>query len=128
MIYIEKSTVNNIVLTLTEKSLLTSPFYLFKFVNEYNLTAEPIWWTTPDVSDYNNRYNQFVLVEGATGSTGGISTTLSLMGGQWSYTVYESTIQTLDLLLTTGRIIEMGRMVVSNQLFDSDPMNDSVYT
>jgi hypothetical protein len=128
MIYIEKNTINNIVLTLTENSQLASPFFLFKFVNEYNLNATPIWWTTPDISNFTNRYNQFVLVENGTGSTtGGISTALSLVGGQWTYTVYESTTQTLDVALTTGRIIEIGRMVVSNVLFDSDPTNDSVY-
>jgi hypothetical protein len=42
MIYIEKGTVNQIILTLTEVSTLPTPYYLFVFQNEMDLLCAPI--------------------------------------------------------------------------------------
>lgn len=128
MIYIEKNKENNIILTLTESSRLNDPHFLFIFTNEYDINAEPIYWTSPDLSSYTNRYNQFKLVESDSGSkSGGINTPLSLKGGQWKYVVMESTEITLDPELTTGMILEEGRMVVQNPLLDNNINNDSIY-
>ena len=116
MIFIQKNTTNNFVLTLTETSRLSSPFFLFEFKNEYNLSSTPFYYTTPDISSYTNRYNQFVLIENATGSTiGGNNIPLSLVSGQYEYKVYESSASTLSLSATTGRLIEEGRMVVAGE-------------
>lgn len=114
MIYIEKNSVNPIVLTLSESSRLNDPFYLFSFRNEFILGSEPIFFTTPDTSDYTNRYNKFELVEASSGSTtGGTAVALSLVSGQYEYKVYESLTETLDVSETTGRVLESGRMVVA---------------
>lgn len=129
MIYIEKNSTNNFVLTVSETSKLVNPYYVFSFTNEFNLESEPIIFSTPDISSYPDRYNQFVLVEGTTGSTGGgYNVTLSLISGQFRYKVYESLTQTLDLDDTTGVVLEEGRMVVSGN--DELPVigqQDSVY-
>jgi len=128
VIYIQKSTTNNMVLTLSESSKLTSPNFLFIFLNEYNLEAQTITFSTPDISSYTNRYNQFVLVESATGSTtGGYNVPLSLVSGQYKYTVYEGLTASLDINDTTGIVIEEGRMVVSGNDDDIETINDSVY-
>ena len=129
MIYIEKSTTNNFVLTLSESSKLGTPHFVFSFLNEFNLESEPITFYTPDTSSYPDRYNQFVLVEAATGSTGGgYDVPLSLVSGQFRYKVYESTIPTTDLSETTGVILEEGRMVVSgNDDLPELGQQDSVY-
>lgn len=128
MIYIDKSATNNIVLTLSESSKLSNPNFLFVFLNEYNLEAQAITFSTPDISSYTNRYNQFVLIESATGSTtGGYDVPLSLISGQYRYTVYEAPIATLDINDTTGIVIEEGRMVVSGIDDDIETINDSVY-
>lgn len=114
MIYLKKNTENQVVLTLTESSSLTNPNYLFKFVNEYDLTAVPIFFTTPDVSGYTNRYNKFIITESSSGSTdGGIDVPLALITGQYSYSIYEAETVTLDVEETTGVVLEEGRMVVS---------------
>lgn len=113
MIYINKNETNKVVLTLAENSTLDSPFYLFKFVNEYNSSPEPIYFTTSDTSIHTNRYNLFEVVENATGSTsGGTSVALNLIPGQYNYTIYESTASTLSVSATTGNIVEYGRMIV----------------
>lgn len=105
MIYIKKGQLNKVILTLSETSQLQSPYYLFVFENEYILEEEPIYWTSPDLSNHTNRYNEFDLVEGEDG--------LTLISGQYSYSVYESSNPNPQLITdTTGRIIEKGRMVV----------------
>jgi len=128
VIYIEKSTTNNVILTLSESSKLTTPNFLFVFLNEYNLEAQSITFSTPDISSYTNRYNQFVIVESATGSkTGGYDVPLNLVSGQYKYTVYEGLTASLDISQTTGIIIEEGRMVVSGNDDDIETTTNSVY-
>lgn len=128
MIYIQKGMTNSVILTLSEKSVLTNPNYMFIFRNEYDINSVGITFSTPDVSSYTNRYNQFMIVEDILGSkTGGYDIPLSLVSGQWSYEAYESLIPTLDILETTGRIIEEGRLVVSGIDDNIETISDSVY-
>jgi hypothetical protein len=104
MIYINKGEVNSIVLTLNEVSSLSSPYYLFVFQNEMNPTSDPILFTTTDESPYPERFNLFYLDEPVD---------VTLMKGQYSYSVYESTTPPTEINDTTGIVIEEGRMVVS---------------
>lgn len=116
MIFLNKNTTNQIVLTLTESSRLNSPNYLFIFQNEFDLTQTDIPFTTPDKSGYTDRYNLFEIKEAVTGSTsGGNNVPLSFVAGQYKYKVYESTGTTLSISATTGRILEYGRMVVAGE-------------
>ena len=110
MIYINKGEVNNIVLTLSEVSSLTNPFYLFVFQNEMNTESTPILFATADISAYPERYNQFLLDEPVD---------VELVKGQYSYFVYESLIPPVTIEDTTGNIIEEGRMVVSGAIVNS---------
>lgn len=110
MIYINKDEVNNIVLTLTEVSTLSNPYYLFVFQNEMNPESTPILFTTPDISAYPERFNQFELDEPVD---------VDLMKGQYSYSVYESLIPPTSIQDTTGEVIEEGRMVVSGAIVNS---------
>lgn len=123
MIYIEKNSTNNIALTLSEKSKLAAPFYLFEFVAEFNReeVKQAIYFTAPDVSAYPERINLMQLVEGESGSkteANGFEELpegkahLNLKRGQYIYTVFESETLTLDKTQTTGRVVETGRMVV----------------
>ena len=81
MIYIEKGQENKVVLTLTESSTITSPYFLFKFENEFNTSSTPLYWSPLDQSSYPERYNLFILDEPSD---------LNLIIGQYSYRVYES--------------------------------------
>ena len=116
------------MLTLSENSRLTNPFFIFSFQNEYQMDSSPILWTAPDISHYTDRYNQFELLESATGSqTGGGTSSLNLVSGQYSYTVYEASTYSIPLSLTfsTGRIVEEGRMVVSFIGDDENHVNNN---
>jgi len=129
MIYIDKNNINNFVLTLTENSRLTNPNYLFEFKNDFVLKSDPIYWTSQDISLYPNRYNQFQLNESTTGSTTGGTNgvSLSLIGGQYTYKVYESTGTTLSVSATTGRIVEEGRMVVTIENLITTGITNNIY-
>ena len=110
MIYIDKGEVNSIVLTLTEVSTLSNPYYLFVFENEMDTTNDPILFTTADISTWKERFNLFLLDEPVD---------VILVKGQYRYQVYESTIPPTSIQDTTGIVIEEGRMVVSGAIQNS---------
>lgn len=110
MIYIDKGEVNSIVLTLTEVSTLSNPYYLFVFDNEMDVTDAPILFTTTDISTWKERFNMFLLDEPVD---------VTLVKGQYRYQVYESTIPPTSIQDTTGIVIEEGRMVVSGAIQNS---------
>lgn len=103
MIYIDKGILNKVVLTLTENSLLSNPFYLFVFENEYDTDIDQQLLYVPDTSLSPSRYNLFDITEG---------TDITLDKGQYKYTVYEAVSLPSTIEDTTGRIVEEGRMVV----------------
>lgn len=108
MIYINKGEANTIVLTLTENSSLSAPFYLFVFENEFETDVEPIELYLPDTSTATNRYNSFTLTEGS-----GTGDDVELVKGQYTYKVYEAATQPSTITDTTEIVIEEGRMVTS---------------
>ena len=118
MIYIEKDSVNTFVLTLTETSTITNPYYLFLFQNEFNKDSQGFQWMGTDTSAYIERYNLFELTEGVDAT---------FVIGQFTYTVYESedpiviVDQAIDYYSTLS-VVEEGRMVVAgvvtNTIYD----------
>jgi hypothetical protein len=108
MIYINKGEVNTIVLTLSEDTTISNPYYLFVFQNEYNLESDKIYWIGTDTSAYKNRYNLFTLEEGEDAT---------FVKGQYVYKVYESEVPPED---ETGlTLVEEGRMVVAGEDINS---------
>ena len=118
MIYLEKDSINTFVLTLTESSTISNPYYLFVFQNEFNKDSQGFQWVGTDTSDYKERYNLFQLEEG-------VDATFVL--GQFTYTVYESAdaidVVDQDIKYYIGlNMVEEGRMVVAgvvtNTIYD----------
>ena len=102
MIYINKDTNNEFALTLTESTTITDPFFLFKFVWEYDEDLPATYWAASDYSPYPDRYNLFYIDEPID---------LEFRQGQYKYEVYESA--TGNEADETGLDkIEEGRMVV----------------
>jgi len=115
MIYIEQGVINQVVLTLTEVTTVSTPHYLFAFTNEMNTTSLPQLFTTADASLWPERYNLFVLNEPVD---------ITLLQGQFVYQIYESSVPyvlPLTIAQSTGVVIEEGRMVVSG------PVGTSIY-
>lgn len=120
MLFLKKNTINEVYLTLREKSsivyapLTATTSYLFSFVN-YQTKA--VLNFIPVQLSSTTRYDLFQITE--TGNT-----YVSLTGGTvnlapnyfYTYTIYENQTATpynLDISLTTGNIIEQGKVLVS---------------
>lgn len=99
MIVLTKGVTSTIVVTLTEKQLLTNPNYLFVFTGRTtNTEVKFVLLNASDISQYKERYNKF-----------SISNTLftNAKPQQYTYNIYEQTSTTntdpTDLnLLETG--------------------------
>jgi hypothetical protein len=82
MIHLTKGETNTIVLTLTEKQLLTNPNYLFVFTNRSsNIVISFVKLYATDLSLYKDRYNEFSIVTNTNFSTA--------LEGQYTYEIYE---------------------------------------
>ena len=109
---IEKNTVNNICVTLSERSQLLDPYYLIVFTNKFDLDGSTVSCSLQATS--NIRYDLIVITE--TTNADGLAGEVYLIEGEWSYNVYESALPTLDVLDTTGRILQKGFIVVTTQI------------
>ena len=82
MVHLTKGETNTIVMTLTEKELLTSPNYLFVFTNRSsNEVVKFVKLNNTDISLYKDRYNEFSIVTNTYFS--------SALEGQYTYEIYE---------------------------------------
>jgi hypothetical protein len=105
VIRLTKGQTQNIILTLTEKQLLTSPNYLFIFENRStNTDIKFVKLNNTDISAYKERYNEFSIVVNSFFNTA--------LNGQYSYSVYEQT-STSNLNPTGLNLLESGIMELS---------------
>lgn len=113
MIVINKGQNSTVILTLTEKATLTSPVFLFRFINDMQRTEKS--FIAADRSSYPYRYNEFLITE-TSGSEILTSGTITLSPqGFWHYEIYEqaSTTNTNYLLsLTPQSPLEIGKVKV----------------
>jgi len=122
MIVINKNSVNDVVLTLTENSTIPYPYYLFQFKNEMN--ENEVLFNATDLSNFNCRYNRFNITETGTTSQDITNGIINLFAqGQWTYSIYESSASTLSISATTGTVLETGIVVV----IGDDPNVPNIY-
>jgi hypothetical protein len=109
MIRLTKGQTQNIILTLTEKQLLTNPNYLFVFTNRSaNTEIKFVKLNATDVSIFKDRYNEFSIV---TNTNFGSS-----LNGQYVYEVYEQASAT-NTNPTGLNLLETGIMELVGQAF-----------
>lgn len=101
------------IFTLTEKSQLLNPYYLFKFTSDVEDTE--VLFNMADQSMYPRRFNEMVLteVDGTIIPVDPSNGEVNLNYGWGTYEVYESVTQTLVVANTTGRILEQGKYFVN---------------
>jgi len=110
MIRLTKGQTQNIILTLTEKQLLTNPNYLFVFTNRSaNTIIKFVKLNATDISQYKDRYNEFSIV---TNTNFGSS-----LNGQYVYQVYEQT-STTNTNPTGLNLLETGIMELVGTPFE----------
>lgn len=115
MLQIIKGQANTIVVTVTEKTTLSSPVFLIRFISEGQGVENSAIIT--DTSSNTGRYNQFVVTENSTEDrTNG---TLSLVEGLHEYRIYEqSSSSNLDWHNSTT-LLEIGLAKVIGTQQDS---------
>jgi hypothetical protein len=102
MIHLTKGETNTIVMTLTEKQLLTNPNYLFVFTNRSsNCDIKFIQLYATDTSLYKDRYNEFSITTNTHFK--------NELEGQYTYEVYEQA-STTNLDITGLNKLETGIM------------------
>lgn len=101
MISIYKYSPNVVVLTLTEKCLLTSPYFLFELKSVQTKSYQ--YFIPYDLSTETQRFNKFLIVE--TGSPTIRQTSLTV--GDYEYTIYEQASNT-NLVPTGLNVVEVG--------------------
>jgi hypothetical protein len=105
MIHLNKGETNTIVMTLTEKQLLTNPNYLFVFTNRSsNCEVKFVKLNATDTSLYKDRYNEFSIVTNTSFK--------NQLEGQYTYEVYEQ-VSTTNLDITGLNKLETGIMWLS---------------
>jgi hypothetical protein len=118
MIHLTKGETNIVVLTLTEKQLLTNPNYLFVFTNRSsNECINFVKLNATDTSAYKDRFNEFSIVTNTYFK--------NELEGQYTYEVYEQASTTnLDITglnkLETGIMWLTGSSVTYNQYTTTD--------
>jgi hypothetical protein len=111
---LEKNTINNVVVTVSERSQLANPYFLIVFTNKFAVQETTAVCSVQNQAVSNPRYDLFVISE--TSPADNLSGEVYLIEGEWSYKVYESSVQTLDVNATTGRILQRGFIVVKEQI------------
>jgi hypothetical protein len=115
MINIDKNSTNKVILTLTEKSTLLNPIYLFSFTSTTDFN-NVVNFVGVDTSIYKSRYNEFDIIETGTTFVNLTASTINLNPpGMWDYSIYEGTGVTLSISATTGNIIEQGKVIVDGE-------------
>ena len=104
MIRLTKGQTQNIILTLTEKELLTNPNYLFIFTNRSaNTEVKFVRLNNTDISQYKERFNEFSIVTNTNFATA--------LNGQYDYDIYEqastSNLNPAGLNLLESGIMEL---------------------
>jgi len=110
---IEKNTVNNIVLTLSERSQLVDPYYLIVFKSKFSTEDVYKYCSVQNQVASNIRYDLVVITEQTNPVA--LDGEVYLIEGEWSYNIYESQLPTLLVEETTGRVIQNGFIVVKEQ-------------
>lgn len=127
---ITKGTNNTLVFTLTEKQTLTAPYYLFCFKHQVEMTD--ICFISADLSDYPERYNEFLITEtsGTQTLTSGVVTLAET--GTYEYEIYEQTSSTNLNKVNATSLLEIGLIKVVGTAgtvtaYDSQPKNIITY-
>lgn len=108
MIVLENGISNKVALTLTEKATLTTPYYLFEFIDDDSNIS--ILFTGSDISTNTNRYNEF-LIEVNLSPIDLLDSKIELVTkGYYKYNVYEQVSSTNLLIANTTSLVENGKM------------------
>jgi hypothetical protein len=106
-------------LTLTEKTTISNPYYLFSL--KHRLTAVEYNFLLTDISSYKERYNEFAITEGAT---------VTLDAGEYLYRIYAQTSSVNTNPELANELVEEGLVKVDFDVTRSEytvELNEKIY-
>ena len=98
---------NVVVLTLSEKITISSPNFLFEFIN--NQTQIKYYCISADLSLYPERYNKFNIIVKTTTPSPLVGEIQIPLGDEYTYNVYEQ-VSSTNLVPTGLNVVENGLM------------------
>jgi hypothetical protein len=98
---------NVVVLTLSEKISISSPNFLFEFIN--NQTQIKYYCISTDLSLYPERYNKFNIIVKTTTPSPLVGEIQIPLGDEYTYNVYEQ-VSSTNLVPTGLNVVENGLM------------------
>lgn len=107
---LNKNQINNVVLTLSERSHIVDPFYLIVFTNKFDTSEVTAVCSLQNGVLTNIRYDLLTIEEKTNPNA--LNGEVHLIEGEWSYNVYESVQQTLLISETTNRVLQKGFLIV----------------
>lgn len=108
MILLQENTANIVVLTLTEKTTINAPTYLFRFVNKQ--TNVEYVCIQSDTSVFKSRYNKFTITTQNTTPNPLLGQLKLTLGDEYEYYIYAQISTTnLDYKLS-NEMVESGIM------------------
>lgn len=108
MILLQENTANIVVLTLTEKTTINAPTYLFRFVNKQ--TNVEYTCIQSDTSVFKSRYNKFTITTQNTTPNPLLGQLKLTLGDEYEYYIYAQVSTTnLDYTLS-NEMVESGLM------------------
>lgn len=119
MLQINKAESKNWYLTLTEKTTISNPYYLFSL--KHRLTAVEYNFLLTDISSYKERYNEFAITEGAT---------VTLDAGEYFYRIYAQTSSNNTNPELANELVEEGLVKVDFDVTRSEytvELNEKIY-
>ena len=110
MIKINRNTVNNRFLTLSEKTTISDPTYLFSFVNSTTKIAKN--FICPIIST-SERGQEFNIEEVSAGTEDLLDGKVKLVtNGTYDYYIYAQSSTTNLVVADADELVEQGRMVI----------------
>ena len=106
MLLLTKGETKNLYLTLTEKTTIANPYYLFSFTHRQ--TNKQYDFILTDISTYKERYNKFSIVE----------KTYDFFEGEYSYIIYAQISSTNINPSLANEIVETGLLKVQLEAQD----------
>lgn len=107
MVLIEKGQANTVTVTVTEKTTIESPTYLFSFTND--LTGLVKTCISENTSTATERYDRFVITEKTSSPNNLIGEITLTNEGFWSYKIYAQESTTNLIPADADELVEQGK-------------------
>lgn len=131
MILLQQNNVNSVIFTLSEKTTIVNPYYLFEFISQDTNISKI--FTAADISTSKARYNEFN-IELTTGAEDLLNGVVNLpLKGFYDYKIYSQASDTNLDINNVSELVEVGRIYIEDtaqpikEVYDAGQKTKTVY-